>query len=367
MSEGHVALIKNNKHLRDTAFNLRNLFSTGYLDPGQILEECARMDESLRIELFAASKKITNNGLSFAQAVTPIFAERELQAIVAGEASGKLLAVFDQIWKAAKIQEEINKVLRGLINPLLMMLAGVLVALGFFVFLIPSVFNSLASGAPMGYEPGYAIRASLATREWLELHYEWVLLGLIVVTAVFFTYFSKSANRAKLSTRILTRLIKFDIVGLPYAHLQFGLAAKYLEIVSMAGLDMQVRIRLVVQLLPDALRPGLRLFLRDFETKGMKEAARSENRPVDDPRSSKVFWPTYWRLAFSQAHETGLMEEPMRENGNVMILDGTEKLQGLIKWLYAIALICNGVLILIPVSLLYGTMGEILIMRMRQL
>ncbi|ERW61255.1 hypothetical protein Q024_06302 [Pseudomonas aeruginosa BWHPSA011] len=57
----------------------------------------------------------------------------------------------------------------------------------------------------------------------------------------------------------------------------------------------------------------------------------------------------------------------MREYGIVLVEDGQERLEAIIKLMMRFAILGAGLLLLIPVSLVYGTMGEILILRMRQL
>ncbi len=362
-----MPLITNNKQLRDVSFTLRNLFSSKFLDTSQILIEAGKMDAHYRSAFYAGAKQISTNGWSFTQAVSSIFPERELKAITAGEESGKLFEVFDQIWKAAKVQEEINKVMRGLNAPIGLLIFGIVVCLGFFLFLVPNMYRSLAGQVGPDYKPSAPVQAAISSQEWLLNNYEIVSIVTIGIIFAIVAALSKREVRERLSDWILMQVIKIQPVGIAYSSLKFGILAKYLEIVSAAGLEMEVRMALVVDLLPRPMRGAMNAFRAELVVKGLQEASRAEGRSDDDPRSSPVLWPPYIRLAIFQAHETGVMEEPMREYGLVMIEDGKEKLQQQITILLQLSMVLVGFLITIPIALMYGTMGEVLTMRMRQL
>jgi hypothetical protein len=143
--------------------------------------------------------------------------------------------------------------------------------------------------------------------------------------------------------------------------------ARYLEIVSMAGLDMTDRIKLVIGLIPEPLRPGLLAFQKEMLVKGLKDAARAEGRAEGDPRKSIVMWPPYLRLAFSQAHDTGEMDEAMHEYGITMIMDGKERLENYIILLNRLMLFLGGMAVTIPMGTIYTVMGQIMSLRMQSL
>lgn len=358
--------IKTNADLRDVSFIFRNLFKAGSLPASEILLQVGNMLPKYKSILHAGSKQISSKGWSLSQALGGLFPPETMPAIKAGEESGRLAQVFEQIWKTAKTQEEINKVLRGLIMPVALFGVGIIVALGFYLFLVPSQYANLAKGAPPSYVPPAAITLSLDLNHWIMGNLE-ASIGITLAAIAGFAMLLSRESVQKAATDALVRvLIRFKALGESYAHLKFGIMAQYLQIVSLAGLDADKRIDLVLDVLPEPLRPALLRFRSEMIIQGLAAASTPDGKPEDDPRHSTIFWPVYVRLAFRQAEE-GAWDEPMREFGEVMLEDGKETITRHIKTLQMIAMALVGVLVVMPVSLLYGTLGEVLAMRMRSL
>jgi type II secretory pathway component PulF len=289
-----------------------------------------------------------------------------MPAIRAGEESGKLGAVFDQIWRTAKIQEEINKVLSGLIFPIALIGVGIIISLAFFIFLVPMQFRMLAKGTPADYDPGWSIKTALAMNDFIMTNWQMTtvaVVGLIFGIAVLIT---RQEFREWVSGLVVEVLISIRPLGEAYANLKFGIMAQYLQIVSLAGLDADRRIDLVIDVLPVPLRKGILMFRSEMMGRGIGYAANPEGRHESDPRHSTIQWPLYIRLAFRQSEE-GSWDEPMREFGDVMLEDGKERLKRLIETMKIISIMVVALLLIIPVALLYGTLGEVLTMRMRMM
>lgn len=358
--------IKDNNDLRDLSFVFRNLFKTGSLSASEILFQTGNMVPKFRAVLHAGAKQISSKGWSLSRSLQSVFPSATMPAIRAGEESGKLGAVFDQIWRTAKIQEEINKVLSGLIFPVALIGVGILVSLAFFIFLVPMQFRMLAKGTPADYDPGASIRASLAMNDFILANWEFssiavaaFIMGLAVLT-------TRQGFRDAVSNAVVQVLISIKPLGEAYANLKFGIMAQYLQIVSLAGLDADRRVDLVIDVLPVPLRQGILMFRSEMLVRGIGNAANPEGRHEDDPRHSTIQWPLYIRLAFRQSEE-GSWDEPMREFGDVMLEDGKERLKRLIETMKVISIMVVALLLIIPVALLYGTLGEVLTMRMRMM
>lgn len=358
--------IKTNNDLRDVSFVFRNLFKTGSLTASEILFQTGNMVPKFRKLLHAGSKQISGKGWSLSKSLEALFPPQTMPAIRAGEESGKLGSVFDQIWRTAKIQEEINKVLNGLVFPVALIGIGILVSLAFFIFLVPMQYRMLASGAPESYDPGASIRAALAINEFVMANVEISLLVSVGVVIAIAGLISRVEFRDWVAQKVVQCLLAIKPLGEAYANLKFGIMAQYLQIVSLAGLDADKRIDLVMDVLPIPLRQGIMMFRSEMLVKGIGNAANPEGKPQDDPRHSTIQWPLYIRLAFRQSDE-GLWDEPMREFGEVMLEDGKEKIKRLIETMKIISIMVVALLLIIPVGLLYGTLGEVLTMRMRMM
>lgn len=358
-----VAAIRTNRQMRDLSFAFRNLMWSGRLPSSQVLAEVANMAPDFRDPLLAGAERIKSRGESFAEAVAPIFPPTELAAIRAGEHAGGIPKVFDQIWRASKIQGDINKAMKGLQTPVAVIVLSLLVSVGFYLFLIPTLVSTLQSSP--GASAGSLIQNAVNSQKWIVEH--WMIISGIL-TLVFFgiaAYFSRPQARDSFVDGLLALAIKFKPFGYAYSNLKFGLVAKYLQIVSEAGVNIDVRMRLVNEMLPPPLRAAMLQFRTEMEANGITAAASIERRAATDPRLDPVLWPVYFRLALSQGSETGDIAEPMAEYGDVMIEDGKERTQLLVSTLTNLSLVIAGVLILIPVTLMYSSMGEMLMARFR--
>ncbi|MDU4254438.1 type II secretion system F family protein [Pseudomonas sp.] len=358
--------IQSNADLRDVSFVFRNLYKTGSLSATEILIQTGKIMPKFRNIMHAGAKQITTKGWTLSQALEQLFPPHAMPAIRAGEESGRLTQVFDQIWMTAKVQEEINKVLRGLLSPVILIFIGILVALVFFVFLVPVQFEKMAKGAPHDYVPNMAIRASLELNKFIMTNWQMSVMVVVVFVIALAAILSRPSVQQALSDFVVRVICSFDQLGVAYANLKFGVMAHYLQIVSMAGLDADKRIDLVIDVLPVPLRKAIVLFRSEMLVKGIAWSTEPEGKREDDPRNSPIQWPYYIRLAFHQANE-GSWEEPMRAFGEVMLEDGKEKIKRQIAALQIVAYVSVGLLVTIPIGLLYSTLGEILTMRMRML
>lgn len=366
MDQSNDRLIRTTKDLRDASFLLRNLFKTGSLGADEILREAGNMVPKWRTQFFAASKLVSNKGLTFHVAVKSIFGPNELSAIRAGEESGKLFEVFDQLWESAKTQQQINKLMRGILPPFAVMFGALVISIAFFLILVPTLIRNMA-GTVRSFEPSFAVRAALQCQEWVITNASTLSVSLALFAFVVAGLLS-SPNFRESAGQLLVRVcIRFEPFGIAYANLKFGFVSKYLEIVSIAGVPADERLVIVYGLIPEPIRQAFDRFKAEVIAKGLKGAASGIRDDESDPRTSLVQWPPYFRLALFQSHETGMWDEPMREYGIVLVEDGQERLEAIIKLMMRFAILGAGLLLLIPVSLVYGTMGEILILRMRQL
>ncbi|WP_326430493.1 type II secretion system F family protein (plasmid) [Stutzerimonas frequens] len=357
--------ITSNADLRDVSFVFRNLYKNN-VPAADVLYQTGKMIPKFKDILHAGSKQISSKGWSLSKALEQLFPPATMASIRAGEESGRLYQVFEQIWLTAKTQDEINKVLRGLIMPVVLMFVGIIVALVFYIFLVPVQFEKMARGAPAEYVPNAAITTALQLNKFVLENWQIIVFVLVFIVVFLAGLLSRRSIQNKIIDNVIKVMIAIKPIGVAYANLKFGVMASYLQIVSMAGLDADKRIDLVIDVLPVPLRKAIVLFRSEMINKGITVASEAEGRSDDDPRHSPIQWPYYIRLAFQQADE-GSWEDPMREYGEVMLEDGKEKIKQHIATLQVISFAFVGLIIVIPVGLLYSTLGDVLTMRMRML
>lgn len=354
-----MARVTKNSELRDVSFVFRNLFKTGSISASDIMKNAADMLPKHREHLLAARHAINTKGETFSDALGDLFDESVTTIIKAGEASGTLPHVFDRIWSNAKTQIEIDKAISKLNMPIAITAVAVVVSFLMMLLLVPYIYKSQASSVPPDFEPFIVVKISLWLNEVVMGNLTaFMIAGGVISGAILIAFTRPEVVNA--SKNILVKIIiRNNFLGKPFSSLKFGVLAQYIEIVSSAGLDADKRIDLVLKSLPEPLRPGLLSFRRDFLIRGMKFAARPEGKPEHDPRHSEVLWPTYIRLAFTQADE-GDWSGPMREFGEVLIDDGKENIQLRIQSLMVFAYITAGLLMVIPYLSIYSVMGQLM-------
>ena len=366
MESADTYALKTNKDLRDVSFALRNLFKSGSLGAAEVLKQAGNMLPRFRHLLHAGSSQISNKGWPISRALSSLFPPNTMSAIKAGEESGRLEDVFERIWATAVAQEEINKVIRGLIMPFALVIVGLVISLGFLLILVPKTYRDMAKGAPPDYEPSASIVFALSANEFIVANWQLVVMGLLVFAVISAGFFMRESVREKASDLAIRAIIAIRPLGESYSAMKFGIMAQYLQIVSAAGLDAERRIDLVLQVLPPPLRAAMNSFRADMVQKGISKAADGEGRDEEDPRASTVLWPHYIRIAFYLADD-GDWEVPMREFGDILLEDGKDKIKRQIAGMNVIAMIIVGLLLVIPIGLMYGTMGEILTMRIQMM
>lgn len=360
-----MSAIRTTEELRDVSFILRNLLRVG-LPAETVLNEAADMLPAFAEPLRQGAMRIGSHGVTITQALEPLFPETVLPAIRAGEESGSIDRVMEQVWQSAKTQLEINEVTKKLRTPAILILAGIVVSLGFFLFLIPFMYGSMSRSVPSSFDPGLLIRSAVDANAFIMANPETVGISVAAVIMFVLFMFTRESFREAVSDLVVKIVIFIKPIGRAYAKLKFGVMAQYLQIVSMAGMDATKRIDLVMDTLPEPLQPGLRAFRAEMLSVGLATASRGKESNLDDPRHSEVLWPSYIRLAFTQASETEWVT-PMREFGEVMIHDGKERLELQIKQLNLIAMMAVGLMIIVPVGMLYATMGKILSISMQMM
>jgi type II secretory pathway component PulF len=284
--QGHVKL--STAGLRDVAFVLYSLFRVGSLSATEILKEAGDLLPQHRELLHQGSRSILMRGTTFSEAVAGLFPPTILTVIKAGDEAGSLDKVFHQIWQTSKTQVEIEKLLGKLRMPAAIAGFGLVIILGFMCFLIPSIYSSFANTVPPDYQPSAVISWSLAANEIVTTNPLAVAFGTIVLLVSAFALFTSDSFKGWMGNQLVKAAIRFPQLGRAYANLRFGIVAKYIAIVSAAGLDSNRRIDLVLEVLPGPMRRGLVAFRSEMFTKGIAAAASNEGRAPTDPRTSEV-------------------------------------------------------------------------------
>jgi type II secretory pathway component PulF len=298
------------------------------------------------IEWTEIGEVIASGGL-LSDRLSTLWPDNLLAAVIAGEQSGSLPAVFDRVEETMQLQQRIRGALLKLAYPAFVGLAGVGVFLFFMIKVLPTLVKSLG-------KPDKSLVFSLST--WLSgIYQNHLMLALVLIGGTLLgvgTWIKKTLDDGSL----LSALTTLPVIGDALSHLYFGLWAYYLAILDQAG-GMQVRDKLLLssQVMPENLRRGIFLMADEVVARGLANAADPEKQMVDDPRRE---WPFYISTAFIVAQETGDLAREMLRVAPSLIKDGFKKVQFVTQALTTIAMTVSAFLVVSPLMAYYIQVGS---------
>lgn len=283
-----------------------------------------------------------------------VWPEAIVNAVIAGETSGKLNEVFNRIEETTALQRKINAMVYKLIYPIGLGLAGFCVFIFFMTQVIPSLSASLGVG-----NQGFVFELSKWMSYTLKNHWISILVGCVVIGFLVYLWLSDAGNRAALVNVILG----IPVVGSALRNLYFGLWSHYMGLVDASGsIPLTDGLIMTSAVLPVPLRAGLVLMSEEVVARGMSNASDPEKQKAGDPRCD---WPFYVGNAFVIAEQTGSLEAELSRAAPAMIKDGTAQLNFVVDIGNILALCLAGVFVAGPIVAYYVQLGAALTGAMR--
>jgi type II secretory pathway component PulF len=289
------------------------------------------------------------NGHRISEYLTGMWPEAVVNAVRAGEESGKLNEVFNRIEETTALQRQINGLVFKLMYPVVLMLSGIVVFIFFMTQVLPSLSQSLGTG-----NHGFVFDLSTWMTATMNNYWLSILIGMGVSIFAVIAWLKVPDNRESIAAMALT----IPVLGDALRNLYFGLWSHYMALVDVSGsIPLVDGLLITSTVLPRALRPGLELMSAEIVARGMSNASDPEKQVSGDPRCD---WPFYVGNAFVIAEQTGVLEVELLRAAPEMIKDGTSKLNFSIDIGNIIALAFAGLFIAGPIMAYYMQLGAAL-------
>ncbi|TRZ66929.1 MAG: hypothetical protein D4S02_05985 [Rhodocyclaceae bacterium] len=268
-----------------------------------------------------------------------------VNAVRAGERSGKVEDVFLRIEETTQLQEELRDTMLKLIYPVSMGIGGVLVFIGFMVFVLPRLSKSLGGNSTSLVFALSNWMADFADRNWML-----VLAGIAVGVVSLVSWLRTSEARRV----ILDWCLGVPVVKDALRDLHFGLWANYVAMLSSAGIAIYDALKMTAPMLPSVLRECVLNFEQDMSlhNRRMSEAADPAKQSPGDPRIA--WWPFYIANAFIIAETTGTVDKELRRVAPSLVREGVQKLNYSISFANVVSMAFAGFLIVAPLAAYYS-------------
>lgn len=331
------------KEISGTAAALGNQISAG-IPMDQALARMSQMQPAYSDFWHDATQKV-RNGQLFSNSLAEIWPETLVSAVKAGEQSGSMDVVFKRIEETIDLQLSLRGSVMQLTYPVAMGVAGLVVFLGFMVFVLPILAKSIGGGS------GSAIFRFSA---WLSVFVleNYIALGIAIAGAIFALLTWLKTPEAR--STVLVFFMDIPVMKDALRDMYFGLWAKYMAMMVSSGIPTTQALKLTAPVLPGMLRESIELFEHDLSAnnKSISESADIAKQTLDDPR--RIWWPFYISNAFIVAEQTGEIDKELLRVAPALIKDGERALGHVITVANFIALVVSGILIVSPLAAYYS-------------
>ncbi len=297
-------------------------------------------------EFWLRASLLVQSGNPLSELLKEGWPEALLNAIKAGEQSGKLEDVLTRIEETVELQQSLRAAVMQLCYPIGMGLTGFGVFLGFMVFVIPGLAKAMAKGKG---NKSFFFELSIWMNTFFNENWHLILLSLAIAITGTVLWLRTPEARAL----ILESVFKIPIVKDALRDMYFGLWANYMAMMVTAGITTPEALKLTSKLLPGPLQESVLAFEYDLSSNNrpMSDAADLSKQESDDLRP--VWWPFYISNAFIIAEQTGEIDRELLRVAKPLIKDGMKTLDRVIGIANIITLILSGLLIVSPLIAYY--------------
>lgn len=338
--------------LKETHFvaeSLANMQAAG-MEIDKILRRMAQM-QTKHAEFWEKTRDSVLDGKRLSSSLAQVWPTNLVNAVIAGEVSGKTHETFSRISESTALQLQIRGQVAKLSYPATAGAAGVLIFILYMLFVLPSI--SVASGK----ESGSGLMA-LSKSMSIFFNENWILvLGAIVAVMVLIAFWARTPEA---KTAMLNLGLHIPVLRESLRDLYFGLWASYMSMMAEAGIPTPHGLRLTEAIVPELMQPSLAAFRNDLEqnNRAMSDAADPAKQIEGDERLK--WWPFYVSQAWILADATGRVDTSFARISPSLIKEGMTRLSRVIQVSTWIAMAFSATLIVTPIAAYYVEMATAL-------
>lgn len=297
-------------------------------------------------EFWQQAKAAVSQGGKLSAQLKLIWPQSLVNAITAGETSGKVEQSLIRIAETTEMQMQMQNDLSKLLAPMFLFIGGIGSFIFYMVFVLPNIGKVLASKSTSSI---------MQLSAWMtEIYQDYgIIIGIsfLIVLAALISWSRTSEARQT----VLTACLHIPFLREALRDLYFGIWANYMSLVVGAGLGTVHGLKLTTPILPVEMRTSMHQFIADLEdhNKSLTEAA--DLKQQHDDRA--LWWPFYVSQAFLMADSTGRVDEALLKVAPSLIKEGRKRLALATKTAWFIAIVCTAMMAVAPLIAYYIELG----------
>lgn len=338
--------------LKETNFvaeALSNMQAAG-MENDKILRRMAQM-QTQYAEFWEKTRDSVLDGKRLSHSLTEVWPTNLVNAVIAGEESGKIHETFARISESTALQLQIRAQVAKLSYPIGAGAAGVLIFILYMLFVLPSI--SMATGK----ESNSSLMAFSRSMS-VFFNENWMLvLGAIAAGVVLIVLWARTPEA---KTAMLNLGLHIPVLRESLRDLYFGLWASYMSMMAEAGISTVHGLRLTEPIVPEPMQPSLAAFRNDLDlnNRAMSDAADPAKQVEGDERLK--WWPFYVSQAWILADATGAVDTALARISPSLVKEGMTRLSKVIQVSTWIAIASSATLIVTPIAAYYVEMANTL-------
>lgn len=295
-------------------------------------------------EFWQRAADVLRAGSSLSSVIDEVWPEQLVAVVRSGEESGSIAEVFQKIEQTVELQLQLRAKMMKLGYPVAMGLAGVLIFIGFMIFVLPALGDSMGRG-----DPSLIFQVSKVVSVFVKAHWIALLAGVAMVVVAILTW-AKTDQAREL---VVSILLQVPVINMALRDMYFGLWGQYLAMMVGSGITTVDSLKSTAAILPSGMADSVAAFTADLEVnnKGLADSADLERIDPSDPRAT--WWPFYISNAFIVAEQTGDVAKELHRACPILVKEGVKTLERFISVLNGVALAFSAVLIVTPMAAYY--------------
>jgi type II secretory pathway component PulF len=343
------------KEIEITASILGNQLSAG-IPARQIMARMPSLQKKYKEQWEKAAQKI-NDGEMFSEGlrVTEMFPDSVLSAIIAGEHSGKLVEILNQIEETMQLEQKVRSVIFKIFYPLSLVLGGLMVFCFYMIKVLPNITKMMGNNSSR-IDPVSQFFLDLSSgMEYYYTNYTLEIFIGIIGIVVGIVCLSKNKS--------FRSFISYYALQIPYLSnglydIYFALWGKYVAFIDAAGgVGVKEKLLIPKKVIPQHLELIITTIADHVEEDGLSDSVNPLKIPEDDVRQ---YLPFYISTAFMVAHETGRLDIQLEKVCPAMIRDGFRNVDVFFKVFNQISLLVAATVIASPIVVYYIQLSSVM-------
>lgn len=333
------------KQINAAADALASMFGAG-TSIDKIMKRMSSLQPAQR-EFWQKAQVSVEQGARLSEPLSQVWPSSLVNAVRAGEASGKIEQALAQIAETTELQLKIQAQVSKLGYPFLLIGCGIGIFFFYMVVVLPNIGRALGTKTPSPMMQLSAWLSQLAANHGL------VILGVVAIGAVMLISWIRSAEAR---TTILNWSMAVPGLRTALRDLYFGIWANYMAMMAAAGISTTHGLRLTQPILPEAMQESVQQFLHDLEVnhRSMSEAADPSLQTDDRAK----WWPFYIGQAFLMADSTGRVDAALLKVAPSLIKEGSQLLAAVLKGFWVVSIFITAIVAVAPLIAYYWELGQ---------